>query len=90
MTTMAIIGAGPGLGAAAARAFGAHGFDLALIARNPERLGRLTDDLAGQGVAARGYAADVTDTDALTAALARAAEDLGPIEAVQYSPIPQR
>jgi NAD(P)-dependent dehydrogenase (short-subunit alcohol dehydrogenase family) len=32
MTTMALIGAGPGLGAAAAGAFGARGFDVALIA----------------------------------------------------------
>ena len=32
MTTIAIIGAGPGLGAAVAKRFGAEGFAVALIA----------------------------------------------------------
>jgi NADP-dependent 3-hydroxy acid dehydrogenase YdfG len=90
MTTMAVVGAGPGLGAATARAFGARGFDLALIARNQDRLRQLTDELTAQGLTARGYSADVTDEDALTSALTSAAEDLGPIEVLQYSPIPQR
>jgi NAD(P)-dependent dehydrogenase (short-subunit alcohol dehydrogenase family) len=90
MTTMALVGAGPGLGAAAARAFGEHGYDLALIARNQERLRHLTDDLTAQGLTARAYRADVTDAGALTAALGRAADDLGPVEVLQYSPIPAR
>ena len=89
MTTMAIIGAGPGLGAAAARHFGSQGFDLALIARNGERLRQLTDELAANGMTARGYRADVTDLDTLTSALSSAAEELGPIEVLQYSPVPQ-
>ena len=38
---------------------------------------------------ARGYAADVREPDALTGALARAADDLGPVEVLQYSPVPQ-
>jgi NAD(P)-dependent dehydrogenase (short-subunit alcohol dehydrogenase family) len=37
MTTIAIIGAGRGLGAAVARRFGAEGFTIALIARNQHR-----------------------------------------------------
>jgi NAD(P)-dependent dehydrogenase (short-subunit alcohol dehydrogenase family) len=41
-------------------------------------------------VTARGYAADVRDTAALAAALDRAAEELGPIEVLLYSPIPQK
>lgn len=35
MTTVAIIGAGPGLGLATARRFGREGHDIALIARTP-------------------------------------------------------
>ena len=34
MPTIAIIGAGPGLGAAVARRFGAEGFAIALISRD--------------------------------------------------------
>ncbi len=38
---------------------------------------------------ARGYGASVRDPDALTSALDQAAENLGPIEVLQYSPVPQ-
>ncbi len=46
MTTIAIVGAGRGLGAAIARRFGAEGLDIALISRNQERLDALATDLA--------------------------------------------
>ncbi|GAB2578901.1 oxidoreductase [Paractinoplanes abujensis] len=78
MTTLAVVGAGPGLGAAVARRFGAAGFEVALISRNPGKLG------------GRGYPADVRDPEALHAALTQAADELGPIEVLQYSPIPHR
>ena len=42
------------------------------------------------GVTARGYAADVRDPESLVAALCRASEELGTIEVLEYSPIPQR
>lgn len=86
--TIAIVGAGPGLGAAVARKFGREGFAVALIARNRTKLEALEKDLAADGVTARGYVADVRDRDALARALERAAEDLGPIEAMQFSPVP--
>lgn len=90
MTTIAIIGAGPGLGAAVARRFGREGFDVALISRNHERVGGLSADLADAGVTARGFAADVRDPKALEAALDAAAATLGPIEVLQYSPVPHK
>ncbi|MCY1137145.1 SDR family NAD(P)-dependent oxidoreductase [Actinoplanes sp. Pm04-4] len=88
MTTIAIIGAGPGLGAAVARRFGAEGFDVALVARGREHLDKLVAELTG--INARGYVADVRDARALGAALDQAAQELGPIEVLQYSPIPQK
>lgn len=90
MTTIAIVGAGPGLGAAVARTFGAEGLSIALVARSQDRLAALAADLEAEGLTARGYAADVRDPEALSAALDRAAQDLGPIEVLEYSPIPQR
>jgi len=87
---MAIVGAGPGLGAAVARRFGAEGFDVALIARSQERVDALAAELAEDGVTARGFSADVRDRPTLTAALESAATTLGPIEVLQYSPIPQK
>ncbi|MFJ9704398.1 SDR family NAD(P)-dependent oxidoreductase [Streptomyces sp. NPDC101234] len=90
MSTIAIVGAGPGLGAAVARRFGREGYGVALLARDGERLGALVDELAGEGVRARGFSADVRDPLALVAALARAAEELGTVEVLQYSPVPHR
>lgn len=90
MTTMAIIGAGPGLGAAVARRFGREGYDVALVARDQGRLDTLAAGLAGDGVTARGFSADVRDPQALQAALDAAHATLGPIEILQYSPVPHR
>ncbi|MFT3942481.1 MAG: SDR family NAD(P)-dependent oxidoreductase [Ancrocorticia sp.] len=88
MSVIAIIGAGPGLGAAVARKFGAEGFSIALVARNVEKLDALVRALAADGITARSYVADVLDRDSLAAALDQAAEDLGPIDVLQYSPVP--
>ncbi|MFE0512093.1 SDR family NAD(P)-dependent oxidoreductase [Streptomyces sp. NPDC058964] len=90
MTTIAIVGAGPGLGAAVARRFGREGFDVALVARDRGRLDALAGELGAEGVTARGFAADVRDPQALAAALGAAGAELGPVEVLQYSPVPQR
>jgi len=90
MTTIAIIGAGRGLGAAVARRFGAEGFSVALISRNQGKLDALAEDLGKDGVHARGFTADVRDPDSIAAALEAATETLGPIEVLQYSPLPQK
>ncbi|MFG2455711.1 SDR family NAD(P)-dependent oxidoreductase [Streptomyces sp. NPDC048523] len=89
MTTFALIGAGPGLGLATARRFGAAGHTVALIARDEQKLDGLTADLARDDVQARGYPADVLDIESLTAALYAAAADLGTVEILQYSPVPR-
>jgi NADP-dependent 3-hydroxy acid dehydrogenase YdfG len=89
VNTIAIVGAGPGLGAAVARRFAAEGFSIAVIARHPERVNELAAQLSSARQSARGYAANVREPDALAGALQRAADDLGPIEILQYSPIPQ-
>lgn len=90
MTTLAIVGAGPGLGLAVARRFGREGFAVALIARDATKLDRLAAGLRDDGVTAAGYVADARDRAALTAALDRAAAELGPVEVLQYSPVPAR
>lgn len=89
-TTIAIIGAGPGLGLAVARRFGAEGFGVALISRNQEHVDALAAELSAGGVTARGYAADVRDTGSLNTALMKAADELGAVEVLQYSPLPAR
>jgi NAD(P)-dependent dehydrogenase (short-subunit alcohol dehydrogenase family) len=90
MTTLAIIGAGQGLGAAVARRFGKEGFAVALISRNQGRVDALASELAAEGVQAQGYAADVRDPASVVAALESATNDLGPVEVLQYSPLPAK
>ncbi|MFF7970647.1 SDR family NAD(P)-dependent oxidoreductase [Streptomyces sp. NPDC007905] len=90
MSVFAIVGAGPGLGAAVARRFGREGYDVALVARDRHRLDELVGELADEGVAARGFAADVRRPEELVAALRDAAAALGTIEVLQYSPVPHR
>ncbi|MGW1030444.1 SDR family NAD(P)-dependent oxidoreductase [Streptomyces sp. NPDC002577] len=93
-----VIGAGPGLGAAAARRFGREGHPVGLIARDARRLERIATDLATDLTAAGPTAAgrplvatataDVTDTKELAAALTTVRSRLGPIEVVLFSPRP--
>ncbi|MCC3292183.1 MULTISPECIES: SDR family NAD(P)-dependent oxidoreductase [unclassified Arthrobacter] len=90
MTTIAIIGAGRGLGAAVARRFGAEGFSVALISRSQAKVDALAEDLGKDGIPARGFAADVRNPESIAAALEAAAETLGPVEVLQYSPLPQK
>ncbi|MFZ8756768.1 SDR family NAD(P)-dependent oxidoreductase [Microbacterium sp. HMH0099] len=90
MPVIAIIGAGPGLGAAVARRFGREGFSIALIARDLAKLDSIVAALGSEGVTAKAYSADVRVPAELEDALGRAAADLGPVSVLQYSPLPSR
>jgi NADP-dependent 3-hydroxy acid dehydrogenase YdfG len=90
MSSIAIVGAGPGLGAAVARRFGREGFAVALFARDRSRLDRLVEGLDGSGVRAGAFVADVRRPQELAGALERAADELGTVEVLQYSPVPHR
>jgi NAD(P)-dependent dehydrogenase (short-subunit alcohol dehydrogenase family) len=90
MPVIAIIGAGPGLGAAVARRFGREGFAVALISRDQPKLDAMAAGLEADGVIARGFAADVLVPAQLEDALAHAAAEFGPITVLQYSPLPSR
>jgi 3-oxoacyl-[acyl-carrier protein] reductase len=63
--TVLVTGGATGLGLATARAFGRLGARVALNDLRPERVERALTDLAGAGVQASGYAADVSDGTAV-------------------------
>jgi NAD(P)-dependent dehydrogenase (short-subunit alcohol dehydrogenase family) len=86
--TLAIIGAGPGMGLAIARTFGSRGFDVALIARTKEKLDTLVDRLGQDGIKAAAFPADILDRTALTDALDGVRARFGGIDVLEYSPAP--
>ncbi len=88
MPTIAIVGAGPGLGLSIAKLFGGHGFDIALLARDRAKLDELAAELGKDGVTAAGFTADVTDRASLAAAFDRIKDRFGNVDVLEYSPAP--
>lgn len=86
MPLITIIGAGPGLGLEVARAFGRRGFDIALVARTQARLDALAQTLAGEGITAHGFAADISRPETVTTAIRTIKDTLGPIDVLEFSP----
>jgi len=81
-----IAGAGPNLGLSLARAFGAKGFRVALVARRKAALESYVFQLKKAGVDAYAYQGDVEDEKQLEKAFAYIRQDLGPIDLLEFSP----
>lgn len=77
----AIVGVGPGNGAAFARKFVAEGYRVALLARNEAALRSIAEGLEG----ARTYACDVTDARGTSEVFRRIREEMGPVEVLVYN-----
>jgi NADP-dependent 3-hydroxy acid dehydrogenase YdfG len=86
--SLVIVGAGPNLGLAVARRFGREGFAVGLISRTEAKLVELVAQLQLDGVTAAGAAADIRDSEALAGAVVGLADELGPVEVLEYSPLP--
>jgi NADP-dependent 3-hydroxy acid dehydrogenase YdfG len=90
MPTTIIVGAGPNLGAAIARRFGREGMSIGLIARDASKLATLASELGSEGITAAFSSADIRDAEALAGAIEALAAELGPVEVLQYSPLPAK
>jgi len=77
----AIVGVGPGNGAAFARRFATEGYAVALLSRKTEYTTKLASELG----TARAYACDVTDPSSVEASFASARSELGEIDVVVYN-----
>jgi short-subunit dehydrogenase len=84
--TLAIFGAGPGLGRSLARRFGRDGFRIALIARTRPNLDALVAELAQEGIDAAGFTADLTDLARLAEVVDEITAHFGQIDVAEFSP----
>jgi NAD(P)-dependent dehydrogenase (short-subunit alcohol dehydrogenase family) len=81
----AILGVGPGLGAAVARRFASEGFDVVLMARMEKSVAQMREEIEASGGKALAVAADATDPDSVAAAFDKARGELGDPEVFVYN-----
>jgi NAD(P)-dependent dehydrogenase (short-subunit alcohol dehydrogenase family) len=84
--TIAVLGAGRGLGLATARRFGREGFRVALAARTADRLDSLVGVLRTEGIEAAGFCADLADRPAVPLLLDEISARFGSLDVVEYAP----
>jgi NAD(P)-dependent dehydrogenase (short-subunit alcohol dehydrogenase family) len=80
-----VTGGSRGIGLACARAFAQEGAKVAVIARSPEGLRQALEQLAEDGHTAHAECAEMTDTEAVVAAIDRIEAILGPIDVLVNS-----
>lgn len=76
-----IVGVGPGLGAALARAFAGEGLDVALAGRTPEKIEAVAVTVPG----ARAYQCNATDEAAVAGLFDRVEAEMGPVTVAVYN-----
>ncbi len=81
----AVLGVGPGLGAAVARRFAVEGFAVAMMACREESLAQIWQDIEGAGGTALPVSADATDRNSVAAAFERVRAELGDPEVLVYN-----
>jgi NAD(P)-dependent dehydrogenase (short-subunit alcohol dehydrogenase family) len=81
-TSAFITGGGSGINLGIARCFAQVGADIAICGRTQERLEVAAEELANLGARVSTSVADVRDPDAVSAALGKARNDIGPISSV--------
>ncbi|MBN8953218.1 MULTISPECIES: SDR family NAD(P)-dependent oxidoreductase [unclassified Rhizobium] len=86
--TIAIFGAGTGLGASLATRFGREGYRVALVARNAASLGERVADLDRAGIEAAAFSADLGNLDGIAALVHSIEERFGSIDVSVYAPVP--
>src|SRR5690242_3927499 len=81
----AVLGVGPGLGAAVARRFARAGHAVALMARSVDALREVEEQITSAGGRAGSFAADASDPASVAAAFAAVRARLGDPEVFVYN-----
>ncbi len=83
---LVVLGAGPGLGLAVARRFGADGYDVALAGLSEESLAPLGVTLREEGIAPTLAAVDLSDPRGVTELVTAIGEEKGRIDVLHFNP----
>ena len=83
--TIVICGYGPGISSAVAERFAREGFQVALVARNAERLAAGVAALEASGIRAAAFRADLSQETEVERALESARATLGPITVLHWN-----
>jgi NADP-dependent 3-hydroxy acid dehydrogenase YdfG len=86
--SIAVFGAGPGLGGAVARRYASDGYAVVLVARRPEPLEKTVKELTASGAAAHAIAADLSDTSCVAGLASQIRARVGELDAIYYGPTP--
>jgi len=86
--SIAVFGAGPGLGQAVARRYAQEGYEIVLVGRRRQPLDALAQDLIDRGASAHAIAADLSDTEAVPALAEQIRAAVGDPDAFYYAPTP--
>jgi short-subunit dehydrogenase len=86
--SIAVFGAGPGVGRAVARRYGQAGYDVVLVARRQASLDQFAGELAAHGVTAHVVVADLSETDLVPAVAERIRARVGNPSVLYYAPAP--
>ena len=86
--SIAVFGAGPGLGQAVARRYAREGYAVTLVGRRPEPLDHLAKDLTSAGATAHVITADLSDTGATPRLAEQIRAKAGNLDAFYYAPTP--
>jgi len=78
-----VTGVGPGTGAATCRRFAAGGYQIAMVARNAERLAALEGEISGS----KGYVCDVSDESAVNDTVGAVSRDMGDPEILIHNAV---
>ena len=87
--SIAVFGAGPGLGQAIAQRYAQGGYEVVLVARRRPALDLLAQRLAGAGTRAHVVPADLSDTEAVPALAEQVRAQVGHLDALYYAPTPE-
>jgi short-subunit dehydrogenase len=86
--SIAVFGAGPGLGQAVARRYAQDGYEVVLVGRRRQKLELLARELAGPGATAHVVTADLADTEAVPGLAQLIRAMVGELDAIYYAPTP--